>query len=317
VHVPAVRRNTLGSSDLEVFPLALGGGVFGWKADEKASRGVLDAYVEAGGNFVDTADSYSAWVAGNSGGESETIIGRWLKERGNREEIVVASKVAHHPGFPGLSASNIAAAADASLARLGVDYIDLYYAHRDVADAPIAETVEALSKLVDQGKVRAIGASNYSVDRLAEWLRVTEEGGFHQIVAFQPEYNLVERGFEDETLALVEKVGLSTVPYSALAGGFLTGKYRDDAGADLERAGSAARYLDDRGRRVLAALDAVAKEHEVSMATVALAWVAAQPTVAAPITSARSVEQMPEILTSVSLELTTDEVDGLRSASDQ
>jgi aryl-alcohol dehydrogenase-like predicted oxidoreductase len=317
VHVPAVRRNTLGSSDLEVFPLALGGGVFGWKADEEASRGVLDAYVEAGGNFVDTADSYSAWVEGNSGGESETIIGRWLKERGNREEIVVASKVAHHPGFPGLSASNIAAAADASLARLGVDYIDLYYAHRDVADAPIAETVEALSKLVDQGKVRAIGASNYSVDRLAEWLRVTEEGGFHQIVAFQPEYNLVERGFEDETLALVEKAGLSTVPYSALAGGFLTGKYRDEVGADTERAGSAARYLDDRGRRVLAALDAAAKAHEVSVATVALAWVAAQPTVAAPITSARSVEQMPEILASVPLELTTDEVAELRSASDQ
>jgi aryl-alcohol dehydrogenase-like predicted oxidoreductase len=191
----------------------------------------------------------------------------------------------------------------------------LYYAHRDVADAPIAETVEALSKLVDQGKVRAIGASNYSVDRLAEWLRVTEEGGFHQIVAFQPEYNLVERGFEDGTLALVEKAGLSTVPYSALAGGFLTGKYRDDAGA--ERAGSAARYLDDRGRRVLAALDAVAKAHEVSVATVALAWVAAQPTVAAPITSARSVEQMPEILASVPLELTTDEVAELRSASDQ
>jgi aryl-alcohol dehydrogenase-like predicted oxidoreductase len=315
--VPAVRRNTLGSSDLEVFPLALGGGVFGWKADEEASRGVLDAYVEAGGNFVDTADSYSAWVEGNSGGESETIIGRWLKERGNREEIVVASKVAHHPRFPGLSASNIAAAADASLARLGVDYIDLYYAHRDVADAPIAETVEALSKLVDQGKVRAIGASNYSVDRLAEWLRVTEEGGFHQLVAFQPEYNLVERGFEDETLALVEKAGLSTVPYSALAGGFLTGKYRDEVGADTERAGSAARYLDDRGRRVLAALDAAAKAHEVSVATVALAWVAAQPTVAAPITSARSVEQMPEILASVPLELTTDEVAELRSASDQ
>jgi len=317
VHVPAVRRNPLGSSDLEVFPLALGGGVFGWKADEEASHAVLDAYVEAGGNFVDTADSYSAWVEGNAGGESETIIGRWLKERGNREGIVVASKVAHHPGFPGLSAANIAAAVDASLARLGTDYIDLYYAHRDVADAPIAETVEALSKLVDQGKVRAIGASNYTVDRLAEWLRVTEEGGFHQIVAFQPEYNLVERGFEDGTLALVQKSGLSTVPYSALAGGFLTGKYRDDAGADSERAGSAARYLDDRGRRVLAALDAVAKAHEVSVATVALAWVAAQPTVAAPITSARSVEQMPEMLASVSLELTTDEVAELRLASDQ
>jgi aryl-alcohol dehydrogenase-like predicted oxidoreductase len=169
--------------------------------------------------------------------------------------------------------------------------------------------------LVDEGKVRAIGASNYSVDRLAEWLRVTEEGGFHQIVAFQPEYNLVERGFEDGTLALVEKAGLSTVPYSALAGGFLTGKYRDDAGA--AQAGSAARYLDDRGRRVLASLDAVAKAHEVSVATVALAWVAAQPTVAAPITSARSVEQMPEILASVPLELTTDEVAELRSASDQ
>lgn len=311
----AAPRTTLGSSDLSVFPLSLGGNVFGWTADEATSFAVLDAYVAGGGNFIDTADVYSAWVPGNAGGESETIIGAWLARRGRRDDIVIATKVSQHPGFPGLTAANVAAAAQASLERLGVDSIDLYYAHYDSADAPLEETVEAFSKLVDAGTIRAIGVSNFTPERIQEWLDIAERGGFHKPVALQPQYNLVERGIEADVLPLAIGAELSVVPYYALASGFLTGKYRDGSENTSPRAGSAAAYLDDRGRAVLAALEEIAADHGVELATVALAWLRSQPGVAAPIASARTVEQLPALLASATLELTDEQLDALSAAS--
>jgi aryl-alcohol dehydrogenase-like predicted oxidoreductase len=308
-------RTTLGSSDLSVFPLSLGGNVFGWTADQATSFAVLDAYVAGGGNFIDTADVYSAWVEGNAGGESETIIGAWIAQRGRSDDLVIATKVSQHPEFSGLSADNIAAAARASIERLNVESIDLYYAHFDSADVPLAETVEAFSKLVDAGLIRAIGVSNFSVDRIQEWLDIAEQGGFHKPVVLQPQYNLVERGIEADVLPLAVAQNLSVVPYYALASGFLTGKYRDGSENDSPRAGSAAAYLDDRGRAVLAALDEAAAAHGVEVATVALAWLRSQPGVAAPIASARVVEQLPALLASATLELTPAELASLTAAS--
>ncbi|NQX13186.1 aldo/keto reductase [Microbacteriaceae bacterium VKM Ac-2855] len=308
-------RTTLGTSDLSVFPLSLGGNVFGWTADRETSFAVLDAYVAGGGNFIDTADVYSAWVPGNSGGESETIIGAWIAQRGRSDDLVIATKVSQHPEFSGLSADNVHAAAQASLARLGVDSIDLYYAHFDSADVPLAETVEAFSKLVDAGTIRAIGVSNFSAARIQEWLDIAEKGGFHKPVALQPQYNLVERGIEADVLPLAVDAGLSVVPYYALASGFLTGKYRDGSENTSPRAEGAAKYLDDRGRAVLAALDEIAAAHDAEVATVALAWLRSQPGVAAPIASARTVEQLPALLASATLELSSDELERLSAAS--
>ncbi|NJC73461.1 aldo/keto reductase [Planosporangium thailandense] len=307
----------ISSTDLDVFPLALGGNVFGWTADEERSFAVLDAYAQAGGNFIDTADSYSAWVPGNSGGESETIIGRWMAARGNRDQIVVATKVSQHPEAKGLSRPTIRRAIDASLRRLRTDHVDLYYAHFDDPNTPLEETVTALGELVREGKVRYIAASNYSVQRLEEWLKITEAEGLPRIVALQPHYNLVERDtFEGGLSDLAAREGLSVVPYYALASGFLTGKYRDGAPADdSPRAGGAASYLNDRGRRVLAALDEVAAAHSTAVATVALAWLAAQPTVVAPLASARNVEQLPDLLAVADLRLTDDELRLLTQAS--
>ncbi|MGY5631069.1 MULTISPECIES: aldo/keto reductase [Streptomyces] len=307
----------LGSSDLEVFPLALGGNVFGWTADQDTSFAVLDAYTAAGGNFIDTADSYSAWADGNSGGESETVLGKWLAARGNRDDVVLATKVSQHPEYPGLSAANIKAAADASLRRLGTDHIDLYYTHFDKPEVPVEEIVGALDELVRAGKVRHIAASNISAERLAASLDFSDREGLARYVAIQPHYNLVSRDtYEGGLRDLAERAGLAAVPYYALAAGFLTGKYRPGATVDSPRAGGAARHLEtERGRRVLAALDEIAGAHDAPVATVALAWLAAQPTVAAPIASARTVEQLPALLGVAELTLSEEEVRRLTQAS--
>ncbi|MGW4492755.1 aldo/keto reductase [Streptomyces sp. NPDC004376] len=312
---PHLRK--LGSSSLEVFPLALGGNVFGWTADEKTSFAVLDAYAAAGGNFVDTADSYSNWVEGNSGGESETIIGKWIASRGNRDQVVVATKVSQHPDFKGLSAANIRAAADASLRRLGTDHIDLYYTHFDQPEVPVEEIIGALDELVKAGKVRHIAASNIGADRLRESLEFSDREGLARYVALQPHYNLVSRDtYEGPVQDLAAREGLAAVPYFALASGFLTGKYRPGTEVVSPRAEGAAKNLaSERGQKVLTALDEVAAAHGAPVATVALAWLAAQPTVVAPIASARTLDQLPALLGVADLRLTQDELDRLTAAS--
>ncbi|MFC4505721.1 MULTISPECIES: aldo/keto reductase [Streptomyces] len=307
----------LGASDLEVFPLALGGNVFGWTADETASFAVLDAYAAAGGNFLDSADGYSAWVPGNSGGESETIIGKWAKARGNRDDLVIATKVSQHPDYQGLSAANIKAAADASLRRLDTDRIDLYYTHFDRPEIPVEEIIGALDELVRAGKVRHIAASNISPERLRASLEFSDREGLARYVALQPHYNLVSRDtYEGELQDLASQAGLAAVPYYALASGFLTGKYRPGTTVDSARAAGAAKHLDsERGIRVLTALDEIAGAHDTEVATVALAWLAARPTVAAPIASARTVDQLPALLGVAELELTDEEITRLNQAS--
>ncbi|MFF4400032.1 aldo/keto reductase [Streptomyces sp. NPDC001480] len=307
----------LGNSDLEVFPLALGGNVFGWTADEAQSFAVLDAYTAAGGNFVDTADSYSAWVDGNEGGESETVIGNWLKSRGNRSDVVIATKVSQHPKYQGLTAGNIKAAADASLRRLGTDHIDLYYTHFDKTEVPVEEIIGALDELVRTGKVRYIAASNISAERLQASLDFSEREGLARYVALQPHYNLVSRDtYEGPLRDVTDRAGLAVVPYYALASGFLTGKYRPGTTVDSARAGGAAKHLEtERGQKVLTALDEIAAAHDAPVATVALAWLAAQPTVAAPLASARTVDQLPALLGVAELELTGEELTRLTEAS--
>lgn len=307
----------LGSSDLEVFPLSLGGNVFGWTADEAQSFAVLDAYTAGGGNFVDTADGYSAWIAGHTGGESETIIGKWFAARGNRSDVVLATKVSTHPEYKGLSPANIKAAADASLRRLGTDYIDLYYTHFDDTSVPVEEIIGAFDALVRAGKVREIAASNISAERLAESVEFSDREGLARYVALQPHYNLVSRDtYEGPLQEVASRTGLAAVPYFALASGFLTGKYRPGTTVDSARAEGAGKHLDtERGIRVLAALDEVAGAHDAEVATVALAWLAARPTVAAPIASARTVEQLPALLAVADLTLTDAEVARLTEAS--
>ncbi|MER5789197.1 aldo/keto reductase [Streptomyces sp. NPDC001980] len=312
---PSLRK--LGASDLEVFPLALGGNVFGWTADEATSFAVLDAYAAAGGNFVDTADSYTAWIEGNKGGESETIIGKWVKARGNRDDVVIATKVSQHPEYLGLSAANIKAAADASLRRLGTDHIDLYYTHFDKPEIPVEEIIGALDELVRAGKVRHIAASNITPERLQESLDFSDREGLARYVALQPHYNLVSRDtYEGPLQDLASRTGLAAVPYFSLAAGFLTGKYRPGTTVDSVRAGRAAQYAEsERGQKVLAALDEIAAAHEAPIPTVALAWLAAQPTITAPIASARTLEQLPPLLGVADLTLTDEELTKLTTAS--
>ncbi|MFT2818050.1 aldo/keto reductase [Leifsonia sp. A12D58] len=310
-------RSRVGDSDLEIFPLVLGGNVFGWTADEPTSFDVLDGFVAGGGNFIDSADGYSHWVPGNTGGESETIIGNWHTARGNRDDVVIATKVSTHPQFSGLAADNIRLAADASLGRLKTDHIDLYYAHFDDASVPLDETVGALSALVDAGKVRYIAISNYTPERIDEWFRITAENGLHRAVALQPHYNLVNRAFESGLRERAERENLAVFPYFSLASGFLAGKYRDESASTSEspRADGARAYLDERGRRVLASLDSIAAAHETSVASVSLAWLRQQPTVVAPIASARITEQLPDLLASAALVLTDAELAALDVAS--
>jgi aryl-alcohol dehydrogenase-like predicted oxidoreductase len=304
--------------DLSVYPLSLGGNVFGWTADETQSFAVLDAYAEAGGNFVDTADVYSAWVPGNAGGESETIIGNWFASRGNRSDIVLATKVGGGNPPAGLATATIKAGVEASLKRLRTDYIDLYYTHFDDTSVPVEDIITALDDLVKAGKVREIAASNISAERLTESLAFSAKEGLARYVALQPHYNLVSRDtFEGDLADAAARHGLATMPYFSLASGFLTGKYRPGAGVDSARSSSAAVHLEtERGRKVLAALDEVAANHGAEHATVALAWLAAQPTVAAPIASARTLEQLPALLAVADLKLTAEEIALLTAASE-
>jgi aryl-alcohol dehydrogenase-like predicted oxidoreductase len=304
-------RRRLSSTDLHVFPLCLGGNVFGWTVDGQEAFDVLDAYVEAGGNFVDTADAYASWVSEEStGGESEELIGRWLESRGNRGEIVLATKVGRAPGMQGLSAATIERGVEASLRRLRTDYIDLYYAHADDPDTPLEETLSAFDALVRSGTVRHVAASNFGADRLAAALAVSDTEGLTRYVALQPHYNLVERdGYEGELADLCAREGIACVPYFALASGFLTGKYRAaDASGVSPRESRATSYVTSEGLATLAALDEVAAAHGTSVAAVALAWLAAQPTVVAPIASARTSEQLRELVEMASLRLTDDEL---------
>ncbi|MEV7006564.1 aldo/keto reductase [Streptosporangium sp. NPDC051022] len=302
--------------ELDLFPLCLGGNVFGWTADRDTSFAVLDAYAEAGGNFVDTADMYSQWVPGHSGGESEILLGEWMAARGNRDRMVIATKVGSMGGRSGLSAANIRLAVEDSLRRLRTDHIDLYWAHIDDRGTPLEETLGAFDALIREGKVRAIGASNYDAERLAEALAVSDREGLARYGALQQEYNLMERGYEGALREVVAAEGLASTPYYGLAHGFLTGKYRPGATVDSPRAGGASEYLStERGPRVLEALDRVSAEHGVAPATVALAWLAAQPTVIAPIASARNVEQLRPLLAITELKLSEDDLALLDQAS--
>ncbi|MGO4504157.1 MULTISPECIES: aldo/keto reductase [unclassified Dyella] len=308
----------LGRSSLSVAPLAFGGNVFGWSADEQRSFELLDAFVDAGFNLIDTADVYSAWVPGNYGGESETIIGKWLKRSGKRDKVVIATKVAKWAEHPGLSPMNINQAVEGSLKRLQTDYIDLYQAHEDDATVPLHETLETFGKLIEQGKVRVIGASNYVADRFAEALKVSAEHGLPRYETLQPEYNLVSRGgYEKELEPLVVAENIGVINYYALASGFLSGKYRSaaDLAKSAARSGAVQKFLNPHGLRVLEALDKVAKAHSATPAQVALAWLIARPSVTAPIASATTVPQLKELLGGVSLQLSKDEIAALDQAS--
>jgi aryl-alcohol dehydrogenase-like predicted oxidoreductase len=307
-------RNIPGT-DLAVHPLCLGANVFGWTADESESFAVLDAYKAAGGNFVDTADGYSQWVAGNRGGESEEIIGRWMAKRGNRDAIVLATKVGSKRDRKGLTADNVRVATEESLARLQTDRIDLLYTHRDDEVTPPEETMGALDELVREGKVRHVAASNVSPARLEAALEASARERLVRYVALQPHYNLVERDYEDGLADVCRRNDLGCLPYYALAKGFLTGKYRPGAdGVRSQRAQGARAYLGERGERVLAALDAAAAAHDVPVAAVSLAWLAARPTVVAPIASARTPAQLAELLAMTDVALRDDELSALDAA---
>ncbi len=312
-------KRKLGNSGLEVSPLAFGGNVFGWTADESTSFKLLDAFVAAGLNLIDTADVYSRWSPGNRGGESETIIGKWLRKSGNRDRVVIATKVGMEmgPGEKGLAPTYIRRAVERSLERLQVDTIDLYQSHEDDTNTPLEETLGAFSELARQGRVRAIGASNYSAARLGEALRVSLANDLPRYECLQPNYNLYDRaGFEAELEPLCRREGLGVISYYSLAAGFLTGKYRSDA--DLAKSARGAKvknYLNERGFRILAALDGVAARYRSTPARVALAWLIARPGVTAPIASATSVEQLNDLVEATRLSLDAEAVEALNRAS--
>jgi aryl-alcohol dehydrogenase-like predicted oxidoreductase len=309
----------LGSSGLEVAPLALGGNVFGWTIDESTSFRVLDAFVDAGFNLVDTADVYSRWKPGNEGGESETILGKWLKRGGNRDKIVLATKVGMEmgPGKLGLSKAYIFEEVEQSLRRLQTDHIDLYQSHKDDPETPLEETLEAFTTLIEHGKVRAIGASNYSSDRLKEALRVSQDHDLASYTCLQPHYNLAERAlFEDSLEEVCWDAGLGVIPYYSLAAGFLTGKYRSEADLSKSARGqNSKKYLNERGFGILNALDEVAGRLGSSPTRVALAWLAARPGITAPIASATSVEQLQDLIAGATLELDEAAIELLDKAS--
>jgi aryl-alcohol dehydrogenase-like predicted oxidoreductase len=314
-----MNQRRLGGSGLEIAPLALGGNVFGWTADEKTSFAVLDAFIDAGFNFVDTADVYSKWAPGNRGGESETVIGNWLKRGAKRENVLIATKVGMEmaPEKKGLSHSYIKQAAEDSLKRLQTDYIDLYQAHSDDPSTPLEETLGAFAELIKDGKVVAIGASNYTAERLDEALKVGQYNGWPRYESLQPEYNLYDRaGFETKLQPLCVQAGLGVLPYFSLAAGFLTGKYRSEVDlASRPRAGMVKKYLNPRGLRILQVLDEVATQQEAKPAQVALAWLLARPAVTAPIASATSVEQLRDLIRATELDLDAQALEQLNRAS--
>jgi len=309
-----IAKRPVGDSGLEVAPLALGGNVFDWTADEATSFAVLDAFVEAGGTMIDTADVYSAWVPDHVGGESEALIGRWLKQSGKRDKVIIATKVGM---MAGLSPDKIAAACEASLQRLGVDAIDLYYQHKDDESVPLAVSLSAFDRLATSGKIRAVGLSNFSAERVDEAMGVANSNGLTRPSALQPWYNMVEREkFEGPLRDAALRHGLAVFPYYSLANGFLTGKYRsrEDLGKSPRGLRNVA-YLEGRGIQVLEALDEVAAETNAALATVALAWLKAQPAIAAPIASATSRDQLDQLTAAMSLDLTAEQIERLDRAS--
>ncbi|AIZ64434.1 alcohol dehydrogenase [Hymenobacter sp. DG25B] len=315
-----MQQRELGCSGLHIAPLVLGGNVFGWTADEATSFQILDAFVAGGGNAIDTADGYSVWVPGHVGGESETVIGKWLKQRGRRDDVVIATKVGWEVNAEnkGLAKNYILRAVEGSLKRLQTDYIDLYQSHKDDPTVPVEETLEAYAQLVKEGKVRAIGASNFSAARLRESLAASEKHGFPRYQSLQPLYNLYDRTeFEQELLPLCRQENIGVIPYYGLASGFLTGKYR--SAADLQKSprggGVGQKYLNEKGLRILKGLDAVADRHQATPAQVALAWIMAQPGLTAPIASATSVAQVHEMLPALQLQLSAEDLATLDKAS--
>jgi aryl-alcohol dehydrogenase-like predicted oxidoreductase len=295
-------RITLPNTNLSVYPLCLGGNVFGWTANQEQTFEVLDRHRALGGNFIDTADMYSEWVPGNSGGESESLIGAWMAARGTRAETVVATKVAKLSTRPGLSRANILAACDDSLRRLQTDYIDLYYAHEDDQTVPLEETLGAFDELQKAGKIRFAAASNYSGARLREALAVSEANEFGKYVALQNQYNLMDRAeFETDSAPVLAELGLSAIPFYGLAVGFLTGKYQPGVAVESNRSGGTAAYQNERGWAVVAELGAVARELGVTESAVALAWLRSRAVVSTPIASARNVEQLEQIMPLVQL----------------
>jgi aryl-alcohol dehydrogenase-like predicted oxidoreductase len=314
-----MKTRKLGGSGLEVSPVCLGGNVFGWTADEPASFAILDSFVEAGFNFIDTADVYSRWAPGHKGGESETVLGNWFKRSGKRNSVILATKVGIElaPDKKGLSKAYILRAVEDSLQRLQTDYIDLYQSHIDDASAPLGETLWAYDQLIKQGKVRAIGASNYSEERLAEALKVSRERGLPRYECLQPHYNLYERAaYEQDLEPLCLKEGIGVIPYFALASGFLTGKYRSESDlAKGPRGQMVKKYLDERGFRILAALDQVAANLHSTPGKVAIAWLIARPSITAPIASATSVEQLNDLVDAANLELDPAAIETLNKAS--
>jgi aryl-alcohol dehydrogenase-like predicted oxidoreductase len=314
-----MNKRKLGNSGLEVAPLALGGNVFGWTVSDEKAFPILDAFVSAGFNLIDTADIYPRWVPGNQGGESEEIIGNWLKRSGKRKEVIVATKVGMEmgDGKKGLSKDYILRSADDSLRRLQTDYIDLYQSHKDDPETPLEETLEAYDQLIKQGKVRAIGASNYSAARLAEALNVSKSNGLARYESLQPLYNLYDRAvYEDELEPLCIEEGIGVINFYSLAAGFLTGKYRsEDDLSKSARGGTVKKYLNERGFGIVEALDQVAAQYNSTPAQIALAWLMARPGITAPIASATSVEQLNDLIEATKLELDQPAIDLLDQAS--
>jgi aryl-alcohol dehydrogenase-like predicted oxidoreductase len=311
-------KRKLGTSDLLVSPLTLGGNVFGWTVGEPSSFKILEAFLEAGFNFIDTADVYSMWAPGNKGGESETIIGNWLKKNGKRKDVIIATKLGNDigDGKKGLSARYMKQAVEASLTRLGTDYIDLYQSHIDDADTSVEETMSAFNELINEGKVRYIGASNINADRIKASNDFARANNLAPYISLQPLYNLYDRQkFETEYSKLVEDESLGVIPYYSLASGFLTGKYRSDADLDKSKRGQGAKkYMDERGMKILAAMDEVALEQKVPLSQIAIAWLLHKPFITSPIASATSEHQLAELLHATTLTLTQEQIDRLDQA---
>lgn len=314
-----MKKRTLGNSGIKLYPLAFGGNVFGWTVTESMSFTLLDAFVEAGFSLIDTADVYSRWVPGHKGGESETIIGKWLKRSGKREKVVIATKVGKEmgPDRKGLSKSYIMRAVEDSLQRLQTDYIDLYQSHADDPEIPLEETLEAYAQLIREGKVRIIGASNYTAERIAQALQVSETQGYPAYQSLQPLFNLYDRAdYERELEPLCREKGLGVISYFSLASGFLTGKYRSEGDmAKSARGDMVKKYLNERGLRILEALDKVAKQYDVTPATVALAWLINRPGITAPIVSATNLDQLSELIEATKFNLIPSSIDLLNQAS--
>ncbi|MEH2351243.1 MAG: aldo/keto reductase [Nostoc sp.] len=314
-----MERRKIGRSELEVSPLCFGGNVFGWTINEDTSFQILDHFIAAGGNFIDTADVYSMWVPGNQGGESEIIIGKWLKQRGNRERVVIATKVGNELGTKGkgLSRKYIQQAVEDSLQRLQTDYVDLYQSHIDDESTPLEETLETYKELISQGKVRVIGASNYSASRLAEALKISQQHGYPRYESLQPRYNLYSRSeYEQDLQLLSQEQGIGVISYSSLASGFLSGKYRSEQNLSISaRGNSVKKYLNARGFQILKAVDEVAKTYNSTPTQVSLAWLIARPTITAPIVSATNIEQLNDIIKAIDLKLDPDAIALLNQAS--